>query len=297
MSSLIYSPFFDLTKTYFLIAGVAGVNPKIATIGSVTFARFAVQVTLQYEMDARDKPTNFSTGYVPQGATAPNQYPTILYGTEVFELNENLRQLVISVAEGVNLTDTEEAQQYHANYASDPLFAPASGPPAIVGCDTVSSDAFWSGKFLAEAFENATTLFTNGSATYCSTQAEDSGTLEVLLRGTVSGLVDFERIIAMRSISDIDRPYEGQSAADNLFFGFAGFDAALQNMQLVGTAIVEHILNEWETTFEGGVPATNYIGDIFGTMGGQPNFGPGSLFQGQEALRRRRSLVRRVRVL
>ncbi|KAG6851323.1 hypothetical protein C0991_009374 [Blastosporella zonata] len=47
INSLLHSSVFDLTTTYFLIAGIAGVNPKYATIGSVTFARFAVQVALQ----------------------------------------------------------------------------------------------------------------------------------------------------------------------------------------------------------------------------------------------------------
>ena len=45
---------FDLTKTYFLIAGIAGINSKFGTLGSVALARYAVQVDLQYEFDARD---------------------------------------------------------------------------------------------------------------------------------------------------------------------------------------------------------------------------------------------------
>ena len=57
-----------------MIAGIAGVNPFEATLGSVTFARFAVQVALQYEFDAREIPANFSTGYVPQGSFNPGDY-------------------------------------------------------------------------------------------------------------------------------------------------------------------------------------------------------------------------------
>ena len=45
-----------------MIAGIAGVSPKVATLGSVTFARYAVQVALQYEFDAREIPDNFTTG-------------------------------------------------------------------------------------------------------------------------------------------------------------------------------------------------------------------------------------------
>lgn len=45
-----------------MIAGIAGISPKVATLGSVTFARYAIQVALQYEFDAREIPENFTTG-------------------------------------------------------------------------------------------------------------------------------------------------------------------------------------------------------------------------------------------
>lgn len=62
MTALTFSDLFDFTTTYFLIAGIAGIDPKVATLGSVTFAKYAVQVALQYEFDAREIPVNFSTG-------------------------------------------------------------------------------------------------------------------------------------------------------------------------------------------------------------------------------------------
>ena len=64
ITALTFSNLFDFTKTYFFIAGIAGINPKVATLGSVTFARYAVQVALQYEFDAREIPENFTTGWV-----------------------------------------------------------------------------------------------------------------------------------------------------------------------------------------------------------------------------------------
>ena len=66
IASLVASPLFDLTSTYFLIAGIAGINPEQGTTGDVAFSRYAIQVALQYEFDAREKPENFSTGYFPQ---------------------------------------------------------------------------------------------------------------------------------------------------------------------------------------------------------------------------------------
>ena len=85
---------FDLRKTYFLIAGIAGVNPYWGTTGSVALAQYAVQLELEYELDAREMPKNWTTGLWGLGANAPGEYPISIYGTEVFELNLNLRQKV-----------------------------------------------------------------------------------------------------------------------------------------------------------------------------------------------------------
>lgn len=93
--ALVLYPAFDLKRTYFLIAGIAGINPKQGTLGSVGFARYAVQVALQREIDAREMPANFSSGYFAQGTTFPGIYPQDIYGTEVFELNDDLRQLAL----------------------------------------------------------------------------------------------------------------------------------------------------------------------------------------------------------
>lgn len=76
MSGFVLSPKFDLTKSYFMVAGIAGINPKIATTAAVTFAKYAVQVALQYEFDIRDLPGNFTTGYIPFGSHSPDEYPS-----------------------------------------------------------------------------------------------------------------------------------------------------------------------------------------------------------------------------
>ena len=44
--------------------------------------------------------------------------------------------------------------------------------------------------------------------------------------------------------------------------------------------MVKGILSGWNSKFEAGIKPTNYIGDIFGTLGGTPDFGPGNAFGG-----------------
>ena len=243
---------------------------------------------MQYEFDAREIPSNFTTGYVPQGSVSPTEYPQSIYGTEVFEVNDALRQLAIGFAQTATLNDSSDAISYRANYASTSAYQAGSSGPSVVGCDVATSDVYFSGTLLSEAFGNTTKLFTNGTGVYCTTAQEDNATLEALLRGAANNLTDFSRIIVMRTASDFDRPFAGEAATENLFYADqGGFEPAILNIYLAGVKVVEGILQGWETKFYAGINATNYIGDIFGTLGGTPDFGPGSQFNNDPVVLRR----------
>jgi purine nucleoside permease len=281
ITALVHSPLFNLEKTYFMIGGIAGINPKYGTLGDVAFSKYAIQVALQYEFDAREIPSNWSTGYFPQGAYAPDQYPESIYGTEVFEVSETLRDIAVAFASTAKLNDSTDAIAYRAHYTDEgvTIYEAATKAPGIIKCDTATSDVYFSGALLGEAFENTTKLFTNGSGIYCMTAQEDNATLEAMVRAAKDKLVDFARIILMRTASDFDRPYPGTSDVYNLLYANqGGFEPAIENIYLAGTPVVKGILANWEAKFEGGVEPSNYIGDIFGTLGGTPDFGPGSIF-------------------
>lgn len=276
-AALVWSPQFDLRKTYFLIAGVAAVDPLVTTIGSVTFARFAVQVDLEYAFDQRDIPNNFTTGWIPQGSVVPGQYPTEIYGTEVFELNQRLRDTAIEIVKksNVKLNDTRGAAQYRALYNGDRAFAAAAKPPSVVACDSITSNNYYSGTRLNEAFRNYTRLITNGTALYCTSQQEDNAILEVLMRGNKAKKTDLSRVIILRTVSDFIPPPPTISSTNNLFYGQDGYVPALENLHIAGIPVIQTIVKEWDHTFSKGIAPTNYVGDILGSLGGKPDFGPG----------------------
>ena len=60
ITALVRSTKFDFTSTYFMVGGIAGINPQFGGTGSVTFARYAVQVALQYEFGGPDIPANYT---------------------------------------------------------------------------------------------------------------------------------------------------------------------------------------------------------------------------------------------
>jgi hypothetical protein len=72
-----------------------------------------------------------------------------------------------------------------------------------------------------------------------------------------------------------------------------GFLIAIDNIYLAGVEIVKGVLKNWDCTFKKGIKPTNYIGDIFGSLGGEPDFGPGSQTGGKGYLPNGKSPVKR----
>lgn len=86
----------------------------------------------------------------------------------------------------------------------------------------------------------------------------------------------------MRSGSDFDRPPPGVSAFEHLrVLDQNGFAIAIDNIYLAGVEIARGVLKNWECTFKKGIKPTNYVGDMFGSLPGEPDFGPGSLTDGK----------------
>jgi purine nucleoside permease len=54
--ALILSEKFDLRNTYFLIAGIAGIDPHQGTTGSAAWARYLIDYGISWEIDAREIP-------------------------------------------------------------------------------------------------------------------------------------------------------------------------------------------------------------------------------------------------
>ena len=183
--------------------------------------------------------------------------------------------MTAKMARKAKLADSPAAKAYRAHYGVSPAYAAGAAPPAVYECDVATSDVYFSGVLLSEAMGNFTTLVTNGTGVYCTTAQEDNGSAEALLRAANSTLVDFSRIIVMRTASDFDRPYPGEAATTNLWWANQGsFEPAVENVYNAGIEVVKGILNGWDSTFKKGIKNSNYIGDIFGTLGGTPDFGP-----------------------
>ena len=73
--ALMADPRFDFTKSYWLVNGIAGVDPENASVGSAAWARWVVDGDIAYEIDSREAPAEWPYGVVPIGGKKPNEIP------------------------------------------------------------------------------------------------------------------------------------------------------------------------------------------------------------------------------
>jgi purine nucleoside permease len=251
MTVLLYRSGLDLSHTYFLIAGIAGIDPSQGTLGTVAWSRYAVDFGLSYEIDAREMPAAWPYGYFGIETTGPTQIPPALYGSEVFRLDETLLQASLALSTGAQLEDGAQAMSTRSSYAS----APANQPPTVTQCDTTSSDTWIAGTALQQRARDWVKLLTGGAGTFCTSAQEDNASLEVLTRAAAGGIVDMHRVALVRSASDFSSPYPGQTDAASLLgsLNSGGLTLSTSNLVHATTPVIQAIVANW-SQWQGGVP-------------------------------------------
>src|SRR6202044_217503 len=79
-------PRFDLTHAYWIVAGIAGGSPDKISLGSAAWARWVVDGDLGYEIDAREIPSDWTTGYIPLRKSRPFEDPAAALAGQVYAL-------------------------------------------------------------------------------------------------------------------------------------------------------------------------------------------------------------------
>ena len=247
-------PRFDLRQTYFLIAGIAGIDPARGTLGTAAWARYLIDVGIAHELDAREMPRGWASGYFGIMTKGPGEKPKLEYHTEVAQLDEALLQKALALSRNATLADSDAAKAYRKRYRQ----AAARQAPSVTQCDTLGGDTWWHGDKLGEHARAWTRLLTDGKGVYCTTQQEDNATYNALARATAAGRADVKRLAVLRTASNFDRPHSGQSAYASLMASTAGtpggFVPATHNLYAVGGLLVNDIVAHWDQ-WRVGVPA------------------------------------------
>lgn len=237
---------FDLSKTYWVISGIGGGTPSEISLGSAVWVDRVVDGDLAFEIDARQIPENWTTGYVPLGKSVPFEQPMDESRAGVFALNPELTAWAYSLTRDFSLADSEDLKKYRARFAG---FPNALRPPFVISGSEITSSTFWHGSKMEAWAKKWVSYYTGGKGNYVVCGMEDSGTLQSLAFLNQAGRVDLQRVVVLRTVSNYDREPPGISAAESLKSLAAGnYSAYLPSLdaaEKVGDKVVREILAHW----------------------------------------------------
>jgi purine nucleoside permease len=239
-------PRFDFSKAYWIVAGIGGGDPADVSLGSAVWADHVIDGDLAYEIDAREIPKDWPTGYIPLRKATPYEQPAVNENGEMYTLNPDLVGWALDLTRTVPLADSDSLRSFRSRFAG---FPNALKPPFVTRGDAISGSTFWHGALMDEWANAWTSYFTGGKGNYMISAMEDTGTLQALTFLSQAERVDFRRVMVLRTVSNYDRQPPGTTAAASLkdmaAYNYSAYMPALEAAETVGDKVVRDLVEHW----------------------------------------------------
>ncbi len=239
-------PRFDLSRAYWLVAGIAGIDPEDASIGSAAWASWLVDGDLAHELDAREKPAEWDTGYFARYTKGPWDPARPDPTGEVFIANPALRDWAFALTKDVALPDDPAIAAERARFTEHPN---ARRPPFVLKGEQLAAMTFWHGEIMNDWADKWVAYWSGGEGEFVTSAMEDTGTAQALTYLDALGVVDYDRLMVLRSGSNFTMPPPGVTAAEYLLReneGYAGMTASLESLYAVGSVVIDELLGDWQ---------------------------------------------------
>lgn len=239
---------FDFSQAYWLVAGIAGVDPHDVSVGSAVWADWVVEGDLAHEIDAREKPADWPTGYLPFMRQKPYEQPRRETNSgEAYQLDAGLVDWAYGLTKDLALEDSAGLKEKRANYAGMPA---AQLPPRVLKGANLAALTFWHGALMNDWANQWVAYHTEGRANYMTSAMEDTGTLQALTWLTRAGKADVRRALVLRTASNYDMQWPGATAAQSLngedHNSYSGYMPSLEAAHKVGSTVVHALLKNWD---------------------------------------------------
>jgi purine nucleoside permease len=248
------NPQIDLRKTYIIEAGIAGGRPDQISLGSVAFVEWAANGDSGYRFDRAELPKRIEFENFRYGCLTPwcQVDDSFSYNNDIFRLNHDLIGAGLAISKSIKLADNNQARNYRLTYPQEA----ARMSPFVRACDLVSGDTFFHGKKMSDWASWWLKHWSDNRGTYCVSAMEEPGLLLSLKRLADSQLIDFSRVMVIRSVANYDQPRgPDQTVLQSLSGRNNGHEISFQNVFLVGSSVAKTIIDNW-VIWSSGVPAT-----------------------------------------
>lgn len=238
-------PRFDLSKAYWLVAAIAGVNPNQGSVGSAAWIGAVIDSDFGYAIDPRETPKDWAIGQIPFQRKAPYEGSAPADNENLFALNTGLRDWAFDLTRGAAIPDNDALKALRAPYAG---LTRAQTPPMVLKGDEVSGQAFWHGAILNKHYEAWANYWTGDQDGFVMTGMEDTGVIAALDALGRVGRVDPRRVMVLRTASNYTTPPPGGDAAANLLGEHTGVPALQSSLDAafkVGGVVVDELSKNW----------------------------------------------------
>jgi purine nucleoside permease len=244
-------PRFDLSKAYWLVAGIAGGDPEDTSPADAVWTDWAIDGDIGHEIDPREAPDDWPTGYIPFRNKSPYQLPMPAadqhWGVR-YKLNPELLDWAYKLTKDIPLTIDEGSENLRLKFKD---FDGAQHPPRVRLGSHLAAATYWHGALMTDWANGWVNYWTEGTGNFFTSAMEDTGTLQSLTRLDKAGKADIDRVMVLRGVTNYTRPIDSVTAYESLKGETVGHYSAymptMENVYLTGSPIVEAILNNWET--------------------------------------------------
>lgn len=237
---------FDLSQSYWLVAGIAGIDPEDASIGSAAWSAYLVDGDLGHEIDAREIPDDWETGFFARYTGGPYDPDRPDPTGELFVTNKAMRDWAYELTKDVELPDNPAITEERSHFTEHPN---AQLPPFVLKGGHIAAMTFWHGALMNEWANKWVSYWSDGETDFVTSAMEDTGSYQAITYLDNIGRVDKDRFLVLRAGSNYTMPPPGVSAAEYLLGeneGYAGLDAALESLYIVGSVVIDELLVNWD---------------------------------------------------
>lgn len=242
LSSLIADPRLDLTKAYWLMAGIAGVDPQAGSIGSAAWSDWVVDADPLYEIDDREIIPGWPWGLYAFEAQDPSEKGSGDGASGMaWRLDPALTHWAFQLTRDVPLPDSPKLALERAGFAED---APAQKPPHVFVGSNLGTVRFWHGARRTAWAREWVRIQTNGQGAFAMSDGEDQAVLDTLFLFARDGRVDPKRVLVLRAASNYTRPGAGKPM--RVVFAEGGLEAGVEAAYRVGSPVVKALVAGWD---------------------------------------------------
>ena len=144
------------------------------------WAEWLIDGDLSHEIDAREIPQNWETGYIPLRRSKPYEQPISDRKEGVIaHLNSDLVNWAFQMTKDIELTDNEGIKNMRELYKG---YSAATKKPYVLKGEQLAASTYWHGELLNNWANDWVDYWTEGKGNFVTSAMEEMGTYHALDR-------------------------------------------------------------------------------------------------------------------